>query len=589
MLFAALPTRRFSRHRGGNYLQFLLRYLKPHLHRVLGGTVCKFLGTIMDLLIPWLLAYMLDEIVPTRDTGKIYLFGGAMLLSSLLAWTGNVFANRVAAGVARDCTRKIRHDLFGKVTRLTSREIDRFTIPSLISRMTTDTYNIYRMIGMMQRIGIRAPILLVGGVIVTMTLDSALSGLLVAMLPFMALIVWFISKKGVPLYAALQKNVDHLTRIVRENLTGIRIIKALSKTGDEKKRFGEMNQTVAASETKAASVMAVNSPTMQFLLNMGLVLVVVVGAHRVNAGETGTGNIIAFLSYFTIILNAMLTITRILTMYSKALASARRVDEVLLGEEETGPETPPPSREGAPHIEFDRVTFSYNKKAPDVRNISFALGQGQRLGILGPTGAGKSTLIKLLLRLYDPDEGAVRIHGADVRDIPLSSLRQMFGVVFQNDALFRGSIGENIRLGRQVSLPEMEKAIRDAQAGFIAEKGGADAEVVSRGQNFSGGQQQRMLLARALAGNPDILILDDASSALDFKTEAALRAALREGYRQTTVITIAQRISAIMHCDLILVMEEGEIRGLGTHEELLRSCPLYKEIAQLQLGGEDDA
>ena len=556
---------------------------------MVGGMTCKFLGTIMDLLIPALLAYMLDGIVPTQNKQQIYLYGGLMVLCSILAWVGNVFANRVAAGVARDCTRQIRHDLFGKITRLTSREMDKFTIPSLISRMTTDTYNVYRMTGMMQRIGIRAPILLIGGIIVTMTRDAALSALLVALLPFMALIVWFISRKGVPLYTEQQKNVDHLTRIVRENLTGVRIIKALSKTPDEKRRFGQINETLAASETKAASVMAVNGPTMQFLLNMGLVLVVVVGARRVHFGLTGPGNIIAFISYFTIILNAMLTITRILTMYSKALASARRIEEVLDGEEESAPDVFPEADQSAPHVQFDHVTFSYNKKEPDVKNISFTLNRGQRLGILGPTGAGKSTLIKLLLRLYDPDEGAVRIQGIDIRNLPLEKLRRMFGVVFQNDALFRGNIGENIRLGREISLEEVTRAIADAQAEFIRNKGGLDAEVVSRGQNFSGGQQQRMLLARALAGQPEILILDDASSALDFKTEAALRAALREGYANTTTVIIAQRISAVMQCDQILVMEDGEPKGLGTHQELMQSCPLYREIAQLQLGGEQDA
>ncbi len=440
----------------------------------------------------------------------------------------------------------------------------------------------------LSQLGIRAPILLVGGIIVTMTRDAALSALLVALLPFMALIVWFISRKGVPLYTEQQKNVDHLTRIVRENLTGIRIIKALSKTPDEKRRFGQINEALAASETKAASVMAVNGPTMQFLLNMGLVLVVVVGARRVYFGLTGPGNIIAFISYFTIILNAMLTITRILTMYSKALASARRIEEVLDGEEEKAPETLPPLDSTAPHIQFDHVTFSYNKKEPDVKDVSFSLQRGQRLGILGPTGAGKSTLIKLLLRLYDPDQGAIRIQSADIRVLPLETLRRMFGVVFQNDALFRGTIGDNIKLGREISLEQVDRAIADAQASFIAEKGGLDAEVVSRGQNFSGGQQQRMLLARALAGNPDILVLDDASSALDFKTEAALRAALRAGYENATTVIIAQRISAVMQCDQILVMEDGEPKGLGTHQDLMQSCPLYREIAQLQLGGEQD-
>ena len=552
------------------------------------GMAAKFLSTITELFLPWLLAYVLDEIVPLRDAGRVYLYGGAMLLSSLLAWGGNIFANRMAASVARDCTRQIRHDLFDKITRLTSREIDRFTIPSLISRMTTDTYYVYRMIGMMQRIGIRAPILLIGGIIITMMLDAALSALLLALLPFMALIVWFISRKGVPLYAKLQKEVDGLTRIVRENLNGIRIIKALSKTEDEKKRFSRGNQTVAASETKAASVMAVNSPTMQFLLNMGLVLVVWVGARRVNAGLTGPGNIIAFLSYFTIILNAMLTITRILTMYSKALASARRIEEVLDGQEENPAGRLTSGAAPSPHIAFERVTFSYNHQSPDVQDISFSLEKGQRLGILGPTGAGKSTLIQLLLRLYDPDAGRILIDGGDIQEMPLGDLRRRFGVVFQNDAIFRGTIEENVRLGREIALDDVQRALEDAQASFVAEKGGLSGEVVSRGQNFSGGQQQRLLLARALAGNPDILILDDASSALDFKTEAALRAALGQGYQETTVITIAQRISAIMHCDLILVLEEGRPMGLGTHQQLMRDCALYREIAQLQLGGGQD-
>lgn len=567
-------------------MKFVLQYLRPYLRRVIGGMSSKFFGSLMDLLLPWLLAYMLDHVVPLRDTGRVVLFGGLMVLCSLLAWLGNVLANRVAASVARDYTRTLRHELFGKITRLTAREVDRFTIPSLISRMTTDTYNLYRMIGMIQRIGIRAPILLVGGIIITMTLDPALSALLVAILPFMALVVWFISGKGVPLYDKLQKNVDKLVRVVREDMTGIRIIKALSKTKDEKRRFEAINGDVAASETRAASVMAVNGPTMQLLLNMGLVLLVWVGARRVSAGHTGAASIIAFLSYFTIILNAMLSITRILTMYSKALASARRIEEVMAAQEERPQPKLPQAVPGAPHIAFEHVSFSYTGKGADLSDISFSLRHGQRLGILGPTGAGKSTLIQLLLRFYDADSGRVLIDGVDVREMPLEALRGKFGVVFQNDTIFRGTIGENVTLGREISLEEINRALENAQASYVRDKGGVDAPVVSRGQNFSGGQQQRMLLARALAGCPEILILDDAASALDFKTEAALRGALRTQYAGTTVVTVAQRISAILQSDLILVLEEGRLMGAGTHAELMKTCPLYREIASLQLGGD---
>ena len=337
--------------------KILYRYIRPYLRRVAGGTSLKFLGTVMDLFLPWLLAYVLDNVVKSGDRGQIYLYGGLMVLCALLALLGNVLANRAAASVARDVTGDIRHKLFDKILRLTSSEIDRFTIPSLISRMTTDTYYIYRMIGMIQRIGIRAPILLIGGVCITLTLDVPLTGLLLAILPFMALIVWYISKKGVPLYASLQKKTDKLIRVVRENITGMRIIKALSKTEDEKRRFGEINNDVAASETKASSVMAINSPTMQLLLNFGLVLVVYIGARRVSAGHIGAGTIIAFLNYFTIILNAMLAITRILTMYSKALASMERVEEVLSGETEQSPVSAPAAGPGAPLIEFRNVSF----------------------------------------------------------------------------------------------------------------------------------------------------------------------------------------------------------------------------------------
>ncbi len=570
-------------------LKLIIRYIRPYLWRITGGVSCKFLGTVTELLLPSLLAYILDTVIPLRSVGRVYLYGGLMLGCALAALVGNVTANRVAASVARDATRALRHDLFDHITCLTSREIDRLTIPSLISRMTTDTYYVYRFIGMIQRVGIRAPILLLGGVMITMALDSALSLLLLSIMPFMGLIVYWISRKGVPLYAKLQRDVDGLVRVVRENMTGARIIKALCKTEDEKQRFEKMNRAAADSETRAASLMAVNSPTMQFLLNMGLVLVVLVGARRVDAGLSSPGSIIAFLSYFTIILNAMLTITRILTMYSKALASARRIEEAMAAETESASAATAPAAGCAGRVTFEHVTFSYNKKRPDVQDVSFTLRAGQHLGILGPTGAGKSTLMKLLMRFYDPDEGRVLVDGQDVRTLPLPELRRRFGVVFQNDTLFRGDIGENVTLGRAIPMAQVDKALADAQAAdFTLDKGGTGAEVVSRGHNLSGGQQQRLLVARALAGSPEVLVLDDAASALDFRTEAALRRALRDEYGETATIMIAQRISAIMHCDQILVLEDGQVRGLGTHDELMRTCPLYQEIAALQLGGEDD-
>ena len=567
-------------------MNFILQYVKPYFKRILGGTSVKFLGTILDLFIPWILAYIIDTVTVQNDKKQVLIWGSAMVLCSMLAWIANILANRVAAGVARDATRTLRHDLFQKITRLSGSEIDRLTIPSLISRMTTDSYNIYRVIGMSQRIGIRAPILLLGGILMTLLLDPMLALILIAMLPFMALLVMYISRKGIPLYNHLQQTVDRLVRVVRENATGIRIIRALSKSGDEKKRFQDVNNEVAQSEMRASMVMAVNGPIMQLLLNMGLVVVVIAGANRVNVGLTNVGKIIAFLNYFTIILSAMLTITRILTMASKAIASSNRIAAVIAArEEDTGENTGTPDN-SKPHIEFDHVTFSYNGTENALHDVSFTVNRGESLGVLGPTGAGKSTLIRLLMRFNTADEGAVRIYGQDVRDMKLEKLRSRIGVVFQNDTLFRGTIGDNVRLGREISLDEVDSAIRSAQAGeFVGSAGGVDAEVQMRGQNYSGGQQQRMLLARALAGNPEILLLDDSASALDFKTEAALRRELRQLHGSTAII-IALRISAVMHCDKIVVLEDGEVRGIGTHAELLKNCKLYREIAELQLGGD---
>ena len=558
-------------------MQLILRYLKPYWGRVAVGMSVKLLGTVMDLLIPYILAYIIDTVTPMGEVNRVLLWGGLMILCSALALVFNVLANRTAASVSRDCTRTLRHDLFDHIVHMHSRDMDKITIPSLISRMTTDT----------QRMGVRAPIMLIGGICITLTLDPVLSLILVAILPFMVGIVVFISRKGVPLYENLQKRVDNLVRVVRENASGVRIIKALSKSEDEKKRFHEISRGVAQQETHASAIMAINNPTMQFLLNAGLVLVVLFGARRVNSGLTQPGKIVAFLSYFTIILHAMLSITRFLTMFSKALASANRVDEVLATPIESEASLQGSATPGAPHIEFKNVTFSYNGVQPSVENISFTLGRGETLGILGPTGAGKSTLIRLLLRFYDVDEGSICINGCDVRALPLKDLRGCVGAVFQNDALFRGTIEENIRLGREISLEEVADALSRAQAeAFVQEKGGVDSEVHSHGSNFSGGQQQRLLLSRALAGTPDILLLDDATSALDFKTEAAFRKALREKSQNITTLIVAQRISAVMHCDKILVMDEGECVGLGTHEELIKTCDLYREIASLQIGGE---
>lgn len=566
-------------------MRMIFHYLRPFLPRMSLGITIKFIGAIMDLLLPWILSYLIDEVAPTRDMGLVLLWGGAMLLASVLAWVTNIVANRMAAWVAQHTTRAIRHDLFQRISLLSCSQIDHFSIPSLESRLTSDTYHIHQFIGMMQRMGIRAPILLIGGIFITLTLDPVLTLVLVCTLPFLAVLVFLVSKKGVPLYTKLQQGVDSMVRTVRETISGIRVIKALSKTAYERKRFDGINKDVVRREKKAGITMGLTNPMMNLFLNLGLTAVIVTGAFRVNAGLSQPGKIVAFLSYFTLILNAMMAVTRIFVMYSRGSASGARINEVLQTQPDLGI-VPSPPEETPYHIEFDHVTFSYNKNEPTVEDISFALKPGETLGIIGATGCGKSTIMALLMRLYDVDSGKAAISGSRVNSLPPEVLHTKFGVVFQNDVLFADTIYENIDFGRGLPRSDIEKAARCAQAwDFIsALPKGLEHMLTSKGTNLSGGQRQRVLVARALAGRPEILLLDDSSSALDYKTDAALRQALRQEYAGTTTIIAAQRVSSLLHADHILVLDEGKEIGYGTHEELIKTCEIYQDIASSQLG-----
>lgn len=568
----------------------VFQYLRPHVPRMIVGVMIKFTGSIMDLFLPWILSYLIDVIVPRENIGEILLYGALMLLCSIIAWVGNVLANRMAARVARNTTESLRHDLFSKISYLSCRQTDTFTIASLESRLTSDTYNIHQMIGMMQRLGIRAPILLLGGITMTMFLEPVLTLVLLAVLPFVAFVVFYISRKGIPLYTKLQKSVDQMVRVVRENASGIRVIKALSKTQYEKERFRKVNQEVVQKETKASVTMAASNPLMNLFLNTGLTLVVVVGAFRVYGGQTKAGTILAFLTYFTIILNAMLSINRMFVLYSKGAASARRIEEVLDAPEDLQVGERDHVENGL-HVSFEHVNFAYHTGRREVvSDISFSLKRGETLGIIGATGCGKSTILNLLIRFYDPDSGVIRIDGDDIRGIPSEELRAKFGIVFQNDVLFAESIEENISFGRRLDREAVEEAVECAQARwFIGElEDGLDYQLAIRGSNLSGGQKQRVLISRALAAHPEILILDDSSSALDYQTDASLRQALRSRFQGTTSIIVAQRVSSILHADHIMMLEKGKIIGYGTHRELMESCSAYREISRSQMGGEND-
>ena len=412
----------------------------------------------MDLFLPMILSYLVDTVIPARNISRIFLMGSVMILCSVLAVTFNIIANRMASAVARDAVREIRHDLYKKISYLDAAQVDRLTVSSLESRLTADTYNVHQVIGMMQRLGVRAPILLVGGLVMTFILDARLTLVLLGTLPFIAAAVFGISRRGVTLYTGLQEAVDGLTAVIRENSAGVRVIKALNRSDYEKERFDRANKEAVSWEKRAGAVMALTNPLITLFLNAGLCAVILLGAYLVFRGQSTAGKIIAFISYFTLISNALISISRIFTSLSKGSAGMKRINRVL----QTEPET-------------------YVKACP----------------------------------------------------------------------------------------------------------GAEDYRLDSKGVNLSGGQRQRLLIARALAARPPFLILDDAASALDYKTDAALRKAIRQNLQDTTTLIIAQRISAIRHADLILVLEEGRIIGRGTHEELLESCGVYREIAESQMGGGD--
>ena len=589
-------------------MKTMLVYLKPFYKRMSLGFCIKVVGTLVELFLPYILSHILKDVVVTQSVGQIVYWGGLMILCAATACLFNVTANRMASKVARDFSENVRKDLFAKMLRLSAAQTDRFTIPSLESRITTDTYNVHHFVAMMQRMGVRAPILLLGGTVITMIMDWYLSLVMLAALPIIFGIIYFISRKGVPLYSKVQKSVDRMVRVVREDVQGIRVIKALSKGDYEHRRYDRVNRDLVADEKRAGIIMGSVNPLMTLLMNMGIIAVVALSANRVAGHQSNPETVIAFMQYFTLISMAMMTMSRMFVMFTKSAASAKRIAEVMDTPEDlqvVSEKDYPPCNSLA-HVLFEKVSFAYarctqkqqngeaepaseekSSQYMDLEGVSFQLMKGNTLGIIGATGSGKSTLVKLLLRFYDVSNGGIYINSRDIRTIPRDEFCGMFGTAMQYDFLYADTIEENIRFGRDLTHEQVERAAKIAQAhdfvmGFAE---GYGHMLSAKGTNISGGQKQRILIARAIAANPEILILDDSSSALDYKTDAALRRALAEQLQDMTIVTVAQRVSSIKDCDLILILENGRIIGKGTHEELLESCSEYREISDSQMGG----
>ena len=594
-------------------MKLILRSMGRYRGAIALAIFIKLIGTLSELLLPYILEHIIDFVVPSGDLRMVLIWGAAMFAAAVFCRAFNVYANRMAVDNAHRISYEIRQALFEKTIRLSGPRFDSFTLPSLISRMTSDSYNVQSAVQQLQSLCVRAPIMLVGGVIVSLLMDVQLALILVVMLPVLILLILLISSRGIPMYNEVQRRLDAVVRIMRENITGIRVVKALSKEDFERERFSRVNSELTSSDTAAATLMAVPGPLMQLFLNIGLTAVVLVGAARVNSGETQPGVILAFLTYFNMITMGVMGLSRIFTSMSKASASADRIAQVLdavdsstlaggtdagAGSEAVAGTMSAEAKDAPPLVVFDHVDFSYGEDSGEIagfvgeerekalEDISFTLGRGESLGVIGPTGCGKTTLINLLMGFYEADSGTITVDGMDVRDYDPDTLRRKFGTVFQNDILFKDTLRENIDFGRDLSESDLLSAAEASMAKEFIDRHpeGLEYEAAIKGANLSGGQKQRILVARALAAYPEILVLDDSTSALDYRTDAEMRRRIGLHYGSSALIMIAQRVSSIMNMDRILVMDNGKIIGNGTHEELMKTCAPYREICEIQIG-----
>lgn len=566
-------------------------FLKPYRVYCILGPASKLAEAVLELYLPLLMAKVIDDGIAKGDTGYILKMGGVMLGIVTVGLLCALVCQYVASVTSQGFGTGLRHAVFRRITSLSHAELDAFGTPSLINRVTSDVNQLQYAVAMLIRLVIRAPFLCVGGIVMAMTIDLRLSLVIIVAIPLFVLIITLVMRKTVPLYCTVQGRLDKLTRVLRENLSGVRVIRAFARTDKEQKRFGGATEEHTAASIRVGKLAALLNPGTQLIMNLAILAIVWFGGLRVEAGGMTTGEIIAFINYVNQILLALLVVANLVGTFTKAYASAGRVLEVLGAEpsiqEEEGGETQ--GVPGTPAVEFRHVDFSYGGDRV-LTDISFSAPRGAMVGILGGTGSGKSTLMHLLMRFYDVEAGAVLVEGRDVREYAPDALRHKVGLVPQKAELFSGTIADNIRWGD----PQADdQAVRDAAVMAQADefirrqKDGYQSLVERGGTNLSGGQKQRLTIARALVRRPAILVLDDSSSALDYATDAALRRAIREGTEGMTVFMVSQRVSAVKQADLILMLDDGELAGAGSHEELLATCEAYREICESQEKGGD--
>lgn len=568
-------------------------FLSAYKKECIIGPVFKLLEAILELLLPTMMVFIINNGVANHDTNYVLKMGGIMLVMSILGFACSMVCQYYAARASQGVGTSLRNALYQHIASFSHAEIDKFGTSSLINRITNDVNQLQLAVAMMIRLVVRAPFICIGAILMAMFLDFKLAMILVAAVPIFALILYFIMTKSSVLYRLYQKNLDRLAIILRENLSGVRVIRAFAKTRQEKERFSKSNNELMVTAIHIGKISALLNPMTSFIMNAAIVIILWVGGMHINEGALSKGEIIAFVNYITQILLALIVVSNLVVIFTKAVASANRVQEIFATVPSivSSEQDYLPIHLSQPAIEFKDVSFKYNTTGDmALDHVSVQIECGQTIGIIGSTGSGKSTFINLLPRFYDVNQGEIFLDGINVKEYSLGALRNKIGIVPQQAVLFTGSIAENIRWGKQdASLDEIIEAAKIAQAHeFVQQLPEAyQTEVTRGGLNFSGGQKQRLTIARALVAKPKILILDDSSSALDFATDAALRAALHKNGQDMTVLLVSQRASSIKHADKILVFEDGSLVGFGPHAELMKTCSTYQEICLSQLSSKE--
>lgn len=543
----------------------------------------------MDLTLPTMLSNIVDIGIANSDINYVLTAGAKMILFAFLGLIGGVGCSIFSTIAAVNLGQKLRDGLFAKIQSLSFLELDHFKTSSLITRLTNDITQVQTMVMMGLRILVRAPLLCIGGLWMAYRLSQSLSIVFVITIPIILIFVAIVMSKSFPLFKTMQEKIDKVNNVMRENLLGVRVIKAFTMEHKQRDRFNEANDDLMSQSIRAQKIMIILNPVVMLLVNFSVIGVLWYGGYLVQDSLLETGKIMAFINYLTQIMMSMMMVIMISMNFSRAKASADRINEVFATNSSIQ-ENEKTAELTNYDIEFKNVSFKYHEHSEEVlKDISFKIKQGNQVGIIGGTGSGKSSLVNLIPRLYDVSEGEVLIGGQNVKTLSLSELRDKIGVVLQESILFSGTIASNFKFGyHEATQDELDDAAKDAQAmEFIqAKEDGYETVVEQRGKNLSGGQKQRVSIARTLIRDPKILILDDSSSALDMATESKLQRAIKERMKESTVIMIAQRISAVMDADQIIVLDQGEISGIGTHEELLKTNEIYRSIAISQLGEE---